>query len=155
MQSSGTSSPKCLFAAWIFGWVTAIYLPSFAIALLSLSPVVKGGNIFADAFAVADEVAPAAKLVFAFLFGSSLIAIRKARDVRRLLVDAALGVISMLLVVAFLPEYWSRGLGVGLNGTRFELLPTMIYISGGFLSGAVFSLSEARCESRSQKPAIQ
>src|SRR3990167_385851 len=133
METSHLSAPKCLFVAWVFGWVTAIYLPSFAITLLSLSPLATSGNVFAATFAVADEVSPAAKLAFAFLFGGSLIAARMTRVARRWWIDAALGALSILLVVAFLPEYWSRGFGVGLSGTRFELLPTAIYLVSGFL----------------------
>lgn len=153
MKSSVTWAPKCLFAAWVLGWVTSIYLPSFTIALLALSPLASADNILAATFAVADEVSPAAKLAFAVVFGSALLAIRLARADRRWLADAAIGVISIMLVVAFLPENWSRGFGVGLAGNRFDLLPTMIYLVGGFLSGVVFWLVEARCVSRSRKPA--
>lgn len=71
-----------------------------------------------------------------------------------MLVDAIIGVVSMMLVVAFLPEYWSRGFGIGLNGIRFDTLLTTIYLIGGFLGGIVFSLSEARCVLRSQKHAV-
>lgn len=138
----------------MFGWVTAIYLPSLSIALLSLSPLTTGGNLFLDTFQVADEVSPAAKLAFAILFGGFLVGMRTAGAKRRLSVDALLGVISMILVVAFLPEDWSRGFGIGLNGLRFETVPTAIYLIGGLLSGIVFSLSEARCVLRSHKHAV-
>ena len=151
MKSVRLPSVKCLFAGWVFGWVTAIYLPSFSIAVLSLSPLATGDNLFLDAFAVADEVSPAAKLAFAILFGGFLLIARLA-GAHRWLIDAALGVVSMLLVVAFLPEQSSRGFGVGLNGTRFDMLPTLIYVVGGFLSGVVFSFSAARCLARSQRP---
>lgn len=150
MRSLDPGTTKCLFVAWVFGWVTAIYVPSFAIAVLSLSPLVKGGNLFADSFAVADEVAPAAKILFAILFASSLITPRIRGANQHWLIDAALGMASMLLVVALLPADWSRGFGIGLNGTRFELLPTAIYVCGGLLSGIVFSISEARCTSRNR-----
>lgn len=136
------------------GWATAVYLPSLALALLSLSPRATGENLFVDAFQVADEVSPAAKLAFAILFGGFLVGIRMAGATRRLLVDAIIGVVSMMLVVAFLPEYWSRGFGIGLNGIRFDTLLTTIYLIGGFVGGIVFSLSEARCVLRSQKHAV-
>lgn len=154
MKPTQISAAKCLFGAWIFGWVTAIYMPSFAIALLSLSPLATGESLFADAFQIADEVSPAAKLTFAILFGCFLVGMRLAGAKRRLSADALLGVISMMLVVVFLPENWSRGFGIGLNGIRFETVPTMIYLVGGFLSGIVFSFSEARCVLRSHKHAV-
>ncbi len=143
------STPKCFFVAWIFGWVTAIYVPSLVITLAGLSPLTTGHNFFGDVFAVADEVAPAAKLAFAFLFASFLILAAKFGSTRATVVHMALGAVAMLLVVALLPQQWSRGFGVGLAGTRFAALPTAIYIGSGLLSGLVFSLSEARCRARS------
>ncbi|UYV14551.1 hypothetical protein [Porphyrobacter sp. ULC335] len=146
-------TPKCLFWAWVLGWATAVYLPSLAIALLSLSPLAAGENLLVDTFQVADEVSPAAKLAYAILFGGCMFAIRMAGANRRLFVDALGGAASIMLVAAFLPEYWSRGFGIGLNGIRFETVPTTIYVIGGLLSGIVFSLVEARCVLRSQKHA--
>lgn len=145
MQRSRSPLPRCLFVAWILAWATAIYVPSVLIATMSLSPLATGENLLVDAFQVADEVSPAAKLTFAALFGGILIALRLGGARRRALVDAGIGVFSMLLVVAFLPESWSRGFGVGLSGTRFEMLPTAVYLGAGVLSGVVFTLSEAAC----------
>lgn len=130
-------------------------MPSLSIALVSLSPLADGTNLFVDTFQVADEVSPAAKLTFAVLFGGSLVGMRMTGPRRRLLADALVGVISMLLVVAFLPEHWSRGFGVGLTGIRFDTVTTTIYAIGGFLGGIVFSLSEARCVLRSQNQAVR
>lgn len=145
MNALLASSLKCLFIAWVFAWVTAIYIPSGLIAALSLSPIAKGANLLVDTFEVADETSPAAKLTFAVLFGVVLLASRLGRVRLGALFEAGLGLLCMLLVVSFLPEHWSRGFGVGLTGSRFELLPTAIYLGGGFLSGIVFSLSEANC----------
>lgn len=145
MDRSQLTSPRCVFVAWILAWATAIYVPSVLIAMMSLSPLATGENLFVDAFQVADEVSPAAKLTFAALFGGMLIALRLGGARRHALVDAGIGVFSMVLVLAFLPESWSRGFGVGLGGTRFELLLTVIYLGGGALSGVVFRLSEAAC----------
>jgi hypothetical protein len=138
----------------VLGWATAVYLPSLLIALLSLSPLATGENLFVDTFQVADEVSPAAKLAFAVLFGGLLIGVRAARGLRRMLVDALFGAVSIMLVVAVLPESWSRGFGVGLSGVRFATGPLTIYIIGGLLSGLVFSLAEARCILRNQKGAV-
>jgi hypothetical protein len=134
--------------AWVFGWATAIYLPSLLIASLALSPLAASGNLLVDSFRVADEVSPAAKLAYAILFGGLVLAVRARGGGGRLGSDALLGAISMMLVLALLPEYWSRGFGVGLIGVRFAPLPTIVYVAGGIVSGAVFSVSEARCRMR-------
>lgn len=120
------------------------------LALLSLSPLPSGGNLLLDTFKVADEVSPAAKLTYAILFGALVLSARAGGAGRGLSMNALIGVVSIGLVVALLPEYWSRGFGIGLNGTRFDPLPTTIYLIGRFVSGVVFSLSEAKCLSRSQ-----
>jgi len=145
MDHSRATSPRCLFVAWVLAWATAIYVPSLLIAIFSLSPLAIRENLFVDVFQVADEVSPAAKLTFAAFFGGILIALRLGGARQRVLVDAGIGVFSMVLVLAFLPESWSRGFGVGLGGTRFEPLLTAVYLGGGALSGVVFRLSETAC----------
>lgn len=152
MRSARPSSLKCFFVAWVLAWATAVYLPSLAIALLSLSPLASGGNLFLDTFEVADEVSPAAKLTYAALFGSFVFLARARGAGRGLPINVLIGVLSIALVVALLPEHWSRGFGIGMNGIRFDPLPTVIYLIGGFASGVVFSLTETRCQSRSQEP---
>ena len=150
MQCARSTPPKCFFTAWVLAWATAVYLPSILIALLSLSPLASGGNLFLDTFEVADEVSPAAKLTFGFLFGASLILARVGGAGGKLSVNVSIGAASIALVVALLPDYWSRGFGVGLTGARFDLLPTAIYLIGGLASGAVFTLTEIKCLSRGQ-----
>jgi len=154
MQSARPASPKCSFTAWVLAWATAVYLPSFVIAMLSLSPLASSGNLFLDTFEVADEVSPAAKLTYGFLFGAFMILARAGGAGRRLSVDASIGVASIALVVALLPEDWSRGFGVGLTGVRFAPLPTAIYLIGGVASGIVFSLTEKKCRSREKDRAL-
>jgi hypothetical protein len=84
----------------------------------------------------------------------SVMSARRGGAGRGPLIHCVIGVVSIALVVALLPEYWSRGFGVGLDGTRFAPLPTAIYLIGGLASGAVFLLAEARCMSRSLGPTI-
>jgi hypothetical protein len=136
-------------------WATAVYVPSLAIAFLSLSPLASRGSLFVDTFEVADEVSPAAKLTYAILLGALLI-LARSRGVRSgLSINILIGTVSMALAVALLPEYWSRGFGIGLNGIRFDPLPSAIYLFGGIASGVVFTLTEARCRSRSLKAAVR
>lgn len=150
MEPARQTTLKCFFVAWIFGWVTAIYVPSLVIAAASLSPLATTSNFFGYVFAVADQVAPAAKLSFAALFAGFALAARRLGKARAS-VDAASGMAAMMLVVALLPEDWSRGFGIGLAGTRFAVLPTATYLGGGLLAGIVLSVSEARCRARGSK----
>ncbi len=145
---------NCFFVAWIFGWVTAVYVPSAVIALAGLSPLVRNDNLFSDVFAVADEVAPAAKLGFAILFASLVIATRGLGKAAGPVLTMVLAMVAMLVVIAVLPEAWSRGFGIGLAGARFALLPTAVYLGGGILSGLVFWISEARCRARSDRSGL-
>lgn len=149
MRSALPTSPKCVLTAWVLAWATAVYLPSLVIALLSLSPLASSGNLFLDTFEVADEVSPAAKLTYGFLFGAFLMLARAGGAGGKLSVNISIGLASIALVVALLPEYWSRGFGVGLTGVRFDPLPTAIYLIGGVASGVIFSLTEKKCRSRS------
>lgn len=153
MPTARSTTSKCLFTAWVLAWATAVYLPSFVIALLSLSPLDASGNLFWDTFQVADEVSPAAKLTYGFLFGAFVMSARGGGTRYGLSGNILIGMISIALVVALLPEYWSRGFGIGLNGMRFDPLPTAIYLIGGFTSGVIFTLTEAKCGSRSQERA--
>ena len=150
-------SPKCLFAAWIFGWVIAIYLPSLLVALAGLSPLAEGRSLPAATFAVADEVAPAAKIGFALLFGLMVIGIRRLnlRLWLELAADVAAACLATLIVLAFLPREWSRGFGIGLTGERYQGEALAIYLVGAVLAGLVFSISYRRCVARSRAQAAQ
>jgi hypothetical protein len=101
--------------------------------------------------AVADEVAPAAKLLFGGLLALFTFVARRLvplQSYSAVVLDMILALTSMLLVLALLPEDWSRGFGIGLVGTRFAPGATMIYAAGAILSGLVFSLSESKCSAR-------
>jgi hypothetical protein len=144
-------SLKCVFVAWILGWATAVYLPSALIAAAHLSPLADGRSLPAATFAVADEVAPFAKIGFALAFALLLLGTRKLSVLRRLtaaLTDAALAAAAMLLTLTLLPADWSRGFGIGLTGVRFSPDVTAIYLLGAALAGVVFAISEGRCVGR-------
>jgi hypothetical protein len=151
MRKLRAVTPKCFFGAWIFGWVTAIFVPSALIVLAELSPLSSGKGILIGTFAVADEVAPAAKLGFGTLTAAFMLAARwvlPVRGISAVAIDMLLAGIAMLLVLVILPEQWSRGFGIGLTGTRFAPAATLFYSAGALLSGLVFSLSEAKCSAR-------
>jgi hypothetical protein len=151
MKLARTVTPKCFFIAWISGWVIAIYVPSVLIALAGLSPLAAGKGLLSGAFAVADEVAPAAKLCFAALMAIFMLIARRLvadRNLLTVILDMSLALSAMILVIALLPQDWSRGFGIGLANTRFAVLPTAIYAFGAILSGLAFSLSEANCSAQ-------
>ena len=155
MTAPRSTSLKCFFAAWIFAWVIAIFVPSILIAWAGLSPLAQGRGLPAAILAVADEAAPAAKIGFAFLMGLFLVLARKAIRTQNAVAvgaDILLAVLAMLLMLALLPADWSRGFGIGMTGTRFAPAATLIYLAGAGLAGLAFSLSEAKCLRRTIGP---
>ena len=155
MTAPRSTSLKCFFAAWIFGWVIAIYVPSLLLAATELSPLAQGRGLPAAILAVADEAAPAAKIGFAVLMGLFLFVARRLIRIQgaaAVAADTMLALLAMLLMLALLPADWSRGFGIGMTGTRFAPAVTLIYLAGAGLAGLVFSLSEARCLRRTIPP---
>jgi len=137
--------PKCFFIALIAAWVVAIFLPSAIVAAAGLSPLAAGRNLAAATIEVADEVAPAAKILFALLLASLLYARRKWLPVAALPADMLVACVAMLTVLALLPPDWSRGFGIGLAGTRFDPTLLAIYLLGAALAGLAFHLAERKC----------
>lgn len=141
--------PKCFLIALISAWAAAIYVPSLAVAAAGLSPLASGRSLPAAVWAVADEVAPAAKIGFALLFVLLLAARRRLLPRPAVPADMILGAAAMLAVVAVLPQNWSRGFGIGLAGARFDPAPLALYLLSGALAGLVFNRIEAGCRRRS------
>ncbi|CAA9535758.1 MAG: hypothetical protein AVDCRST_MAG91-3394 [uncultured Sphingomonadaceae bacterium] len=141
--------PRCVFLGLIMAWVVAIYLPSLLLPAVGLMPLAPGQSLPAATWALADEVAPLAKLAYAAILSTLLLGVRRLALNRIALIaaDVALACIAMLAVLALLPEDWSRGFGVGLTGTRFAAGPTLVYLVGAAFSGFTFSLVEANCRS--------
>jgi hypothetical protein len=54
----------------------------------------------------------------------------------------------MLLTVGLVPEFLSRGFGIGLTGARFDPSVLPIYLVGGALGGIAFTISVTRCNGR-------
>lgn len=142
--------PKCLFIALISGWVVAIFLPSASIAMLGLSPLAAGRSLPAATLAVADEVAPLAKIGFMLLLAPAVIVARRFLKTRRAIVTAyvLLAVAAMLATLALIPAEYSRGFGIGLGGARFSPGPLAIYLIGAGAAGLTAALAEARCVAR-------
>jgi hypothetical protein len=142
--------PKCFFIALIFGWVVAIFLPSALIAMLGVSPLAQGRSFPAATFAVADEVAPLAKIGFMLLLAPALVVARRFLHARRAIVAAyvLLAVAAMLATLAFIPAEYSRGFGIGLGGARFSPGPLAIYLIGAAAAGLTAASAEVRCIAR-------
>lgn len=146
---------KCLFPAWLFAWVVAIFLPSATIAYLGLSPAAAAigvgfENIFATTWKVGDGIGPFAKLSFGALLLAQFFAVQRLRlnGVALYVVSVAAAAVAMVLALALLPAEYSRGFGIGLSGTRFEPTLTAIYAVGGALAGATFAFALQRCAKR-------
>jgi hypothetical protein len=137
---------KCFFLALTLAWVIAIFLSSAVVALAGLSPLAHGKALPQATWAVADEVAPAAKIAFVLilaplLYGSE----RRLRGTRALAANVAAPCAAMLLALLLVPQDWSRGFGIGLSGTRLDPLPLALYLASAAVAGIAFHLSSARC----------
>jgi hypothetical protein len=144
------SSFRCFFVATIAGWFVAVYAPSALIALTGTSPLAAGRSLPAAVFAIADEVAPAAKIGFALLFVPMLLLARRVAPPRIpvVVLDILSSCAAIVLVLALLPAEWSRGFGIGLTGARFAPGPLLMYLAGAILAGLGFSQSEQACLAR-------
>ncbi|HTU10282.1 MAG TPA: hypothetical protein VMG08_05220 [Allosphingosinicella sp.] len=147
---------RCTGTAWLFAWVISVFLPSAVIAALGLSgPAQAAGNIFAASWKVADDMAPAAKLLLGalLLLFLALSARRlKSRLGLALLVNALLGALAMIAPLLLLPADWSRGFGIGLGGARLDPALLPVYLGGGIAAGLLFTLLQRRCAARQARP---
>jgi hypothetical protein len=136
--------PRCVILGMILAWIVALYVPAF---LIAATGTIGDINPFAAMWALTDRIALPAKLAFAALFAALILASRRVPvgPHFRIAADAALGALAMLLVLALLPEGWSRGIGIGLTGQRFDPATLPWYLLGGALAGPVFTLADRKC----------
>lgn len=135
---------RCFLVGWVSAWAITTFLSSAVLAHLRMAPA--AGNCGVTCFFdVADEVSPQAKLTYGISLGLMMVAARWRRDSKPVAYawDAAAALLAMLLALAILPESWSRGFGVGIFASRFELLPTAIYlgcaVAGVFIGNSLES----------------
>jgi hypothetical protein len=92
---------------------------------------------------VADEMAPAAKLLLVALF-AALVWLgerwRRTDGARHTAptwsvyaMNIVLGIAAMALTLALVPADFSRGFGVGLTGARFDPIVLPLYVASGAL----------------------
>lgn len=142
--------PRCLILGMVLAWIAALYLPLILIAAAGPSGITAS-------WAMADAVSIPAKLGFALIFAALILASRRfpLGPQARVAADAVLGALAMLLLLAFLPQAWSRGFGIGLTGARFDAVATFCYLAGGLAAGLVFTLADAKCGELRPAPAEQ
>ncbi|NYT39502.1 hypothetical protein HZY97_01930 [Sphingomonas sp. R-74633] len=136
---------KCSGPAWLFGWVTAVFLPGLLISLQRHGLA----RLPANSWQMGDDIGPAAKLLLGALLMLCFWLAVRAR-IGPLAVRAALGALAaMALTLALIPAYYSRGFGIGLTGARFDPAVLPWYAIGAMVAGLVFALALARCRARS------
>lgn len=142
------SDLKCGGPAWLFGWVTAVFLPSLLIALARHGLA----DLPATTWKTADDMGPFAKLMLGGLLLLGFFLATRLKTGPLALRAALAGLAAMALTLALLPAAWSRGFGIGLTGARFDpqLLPW--YAVGALASGIVFALALTRCRARNPAP---
>lgn len=147
------ASPKCFFAAWIAGWVVAIFLPSVLVASFGLSePAATLGTglhrLPAISFKVADDVGPVVKLMLGGMLLACFLGVERARLTRsaaRYSTHVAAGILATIVTIIFVPDDYSRGFAARLTGARFDGATLPLYLLGGAFAGAAFALSLDRC----------
>jgi len=93
---------------------------------------------------IGDEMGLAVKISLIIIFGLLVFAFKGILGMNRMTsyaLSVIFAIISTTLVLAFLPTDFSRGYGIGLTGTRFDLRMVHIYIMGALLGGITFSYS--------------
>ena len=144
------SDLRCTLAALLAAWVTMVFGTSLLMAAFGPGP---GPTTLQElgraVWKGADDIGPAVKLLLIVLFALQQLGGRrrdpKLGSERSLLAGGILGAFAMLYTVALIPRSYSRGFGVGLTGSRFDLAVLPIYLCAGVLGGVVFTLSRERC----------
>lgn len=140
---------RCLLPAWLFGWVTAIFLPGAVLALTYLG--VPLSRLPEAVWRMGDDIGPVAKLMLGALLFIGFLAVDRrgiTGQFSHLLASVAGAAIAMLATIALVPPSYSRGFALGLTGTRFDLATLPAYLIGAVLAGVVFSWSIRRCQRR-------
>ncbi len=147
---------QCLLRAWIAAWVVAIFLPSLLIAYLGLSEQAAAvgtgfDRLVVSSLTVADEVGPAVKLTIGGILLLAFVALERAvpADVRlRYPIGGMIGIVAMLVAMAFVPAGYTRGFAAGLTGERFDPAVWPLYLLSGAVAGLAYVASSGRCKRR-------
>lgn len=134
----------------LFSWVAIVFGTSMLIAAFAPIPIKQYQaqpvlNYLQQCWEIADEMGPVVKLSIIALF-SVLIYLFKNYTLRHhnllaYVTAVVIAISTILIVLAFLPASYSRGYGIGLTGTRFDMAMLPYYLSGALLGGIVFPFS--------------
>lgn len=144
----GPGTGKCFVFGWVGAWALGIYLAAAGLWLTDVARVAAGPKGFAAIMAIADAMSAPAKLAFGLLLGAALLVMRKIaswKGRRRQMGDSLAGAGAMVIVLAFLPESWSDGFGIGLVGTRFAIVPTLVYLAAAAIAALIAEPLESAC----------
>lgn len=145
---------RCFLGAWVAAWITAVFLPSAAIAYLGISPAaaiigIGFDRLPASTWKVADDVGPAVKLMIGGLLLVGFLGLGRFDQLKRavrLAASIVVGLIAVAATISLIPSSFSRGFARALTGTRFDPSITSIYLTGGALAGVIFAVALGRCD---------
>lgn len=140
---------KALLASWVtivFG--TSMLIVAFAPIQQKTHFSNKLVNFLIQIWEVADEMGPAVKIAIILLFAIGIFSCRKflanSNFIFASIISVLFAIVSVFLVLAFLPAEYSRGFGIGLTGTRFDERVIIFYLIGAFAGGLVFTYTYYR-----------
>ena len=147
------SALRCSAPAWIVAWAVGVFGSSVLIAYFGLStPAALIGTGFdrlpATTWKVADDVGPAAKLLFGTLLALAFFVTERLAERPALVrygLNAMSGMAAVTIALAAIPAAYSRGFGVGLTGARFDPTIMPLYLAAGAAAGVVFTAALSRC----------
>jgi len=164
MKKSVPAGPlRCWLPALLAGWVTMVFVSSALIVLRGVpNAMTRAGvgrpGLIAATLRVADEMAPAAKLMLVVLFAALLWFGERWRRPDRTrhappswpayAVNIVLGIAAMVLTLALVPADFSRGFGIGLTGARFDPAVLPLYFLSTALAAVAYTVSLSRCRAR-------
>ncbi|MES3019682.1 MAG: hypothetical protein V4721_17975 [Bacteroidota bacterium] len=134
---------KSLLAAW----VTMIFGTSLLLFLFApiKHPVYSENflvNILQSVWELGDAIGPIVKLSLIIIFAILVSMLRNNFNEKPQFVyvkSITFALLSMLLVLFFLPLEYSRGFGIGLTGSRIDTSVFFFYIIGAIAGGIVYA----------------
>ncbi|SKB68968.1 hypothetical protein [Daejeonella lutea] len=139
---------KSLLAAWVtivFGTSALIFI--FApvdLKLFNSNPLI---NFLQSVWELGDAIGPIVKIALILIFGILTGIFKNTLNISALQVyskSAVIGVISVLLVLLFLPVEYSRGFGIGLTDHRLHPNFLPLYLLGAILGGIAYAYTFLR-----------
>lgn len=138
-----------MLKALLAGWVAIIVGTSILIYLLApIEYKIYHPNLVMNflrtIWEIGDAMGPAVKISLIIIFALLVFIFKHKISSNRIAsygLPILFAILSITLVLAFLPSQFSRGYGIGLTGVRFDsdLIYIYIYILGAIFGGLAFS----------------